>query len=256
MSLHIESVGQGPDLVLLHGWGLNGCVWQGLVPRLSGSFRLHLVDLPGFGHSPLGALPDYQLDRLVQSLLPALPAHFHLLGWSMGGLLATRLALLQPQRLHSLVTVASAPRFVADGAWPGIAPAVLQAFNEQLQTDAAKTIGRFLAIQAMGSEHVKEDVRQLRQLLVQRPLPDALALAGGLRLLAEVDLRGQLAAIRVPWLRCYGRLDSLVPHAQMAEVARLAPHSQQALVAGAAHAPFISHPEAFIQRLLAFLDEH
>ena len=218
MALYIESVGQGPDLVLLHGWGLNGGVWQGIAPRLATRFRLHLVDLPGFGLSPLAAQQDYRLDDLVQYLLPLLPARFHLLGWSMGGLLATRLALLQPERLLSLVTVASAPHFVAEPDWPGIQPQVLQAFSQQLQSDPAKTIERFLAIQAMGSEHVKADVRQLRGLLAQRPFPAPLALAGGLRLLAEVDLRERLVDIRIPWLRCYGRLDALVPHAQIARV--------------------------------------
>lgn len=253
MALYIESMGQGPDLVLLHGWGLNGGVWQGIAPQLAARFRLHLVDLPGVGHSPVGTQQDYRLDSLVQCLLPALPARFHLLGWSMGGLLATRLALLQPERLLSLVTVASAPHFVAEPDWPGIQPQVLQAFSQQLQADPVKTIERFLAIQAMGSEHVKEDVRQLRQFLAERPAPDPAALAGGLRLLAEVDLRDQLANIRLPWLRCYGRLDALVPHAQMALVERLASGSQQQLFAGAAHAPFISHPQAFVQRLSAFL---
>ncbi len=256
MALYIESVGQGPDLVLLHGWGLNGGVWQGIAPQLATQFRLHLVDLPGFGHSPLEAQQDYRLDSLVQCLLPVLPARFHLLGWSMGGLLATQLALLQPERLLSLVTVASAPHFVAGPDWPGIQPQVLQAFSQQLQSDPVKTIERFLAIQAMGSEHVKEDVRQLRGLLALRPSPDPVALAGGLRLLAEVDLRDRLAEVRLPWLRCYGRLDALVPQAQMALVDELAPGSQHELFAGASHAPFISHPQSFVERLSAFLTAH
>ena len=49
--MHIETVGQGPDLVLIHGWALHGGVFAPLVARLSGRFRLHLVDLPGHGHS-------------------------------------------------------------------------------------------------------------------------------------------------------------------------------------------------------------
>ncbi|HRA24442.1 MAG TPA: alpha/beta fold hydrolase, partial [Usitatibacteraceae bacterium] len=51
MALHVELAGQGPDLVLLHGWGLHGGVWQGLARELAPAFRLHLVDLPGHGHS-------------------------------------------------------------------------------------------------------------------------------------------------------------------------------------------------------------
>ncbi|MEO6118672.1 MAG: alpha/beta fold hydrolase, partial [Methylotenera sp.] len=48
-NLHIESTGTGPNLVLLHGWGMHGAVWQPLVKKLSKIFTLHLVDLPGMG---------------------------------------------------------------------------------------------------------------------------------------------------------------------------------------------------------------
>ena len=51
MALHIEIVGDGPPLVLLHGWGLHGGVFAPLVDRLSDRFRMHLVDLPGHGYS-------------------------------------------------------------------------------------------------------------------------------------------------------------------------------------------------------------
>ena len=51
MSLHVEVVGNGPALVLVHGWGLHGGVFAPLVERLSAEFQFHLVDLPGHGGS-------------------------------------------------------------------------------------------------------------------------------------------------------------------------------------------------------------
>lgn len=51
MSLHVEVVGAGPPLVLLHGWALHGGVFAPLVARLRDRFALHVVDLPGHGHS-------------------------------------------------------------------------------------------------------------------------------------------------------------------------------------------------------------
>ena len=57
----VERFGQGPDLVLLHGWGMNGAVWHGIAQELAAHYRLHLVDLPGFGNSPLQAGTDYTL---------------------------------------------------------------------------------------------------------------------------------------------------------------------------------------------------
>ena len=58
MSVSVERFGQGPDLVLLHGWGMNGAVWHGIAQELAAHYRLHLVDLPGFGNSPLQAGTD------------------------------------------------------------------------------------------------------------------------------------------------------------------------------------------------------
>ena len=49
--MHIETLGSGPSLVLLHGWALHGGVFAPLVQRLSDRYTLHLVDLPGHGHS-------------------------------------------------------------------------------------------------------------------------------------------------------------------------------------------------------------
>ena len=49
--MHIETLGHGPDLVLIHGWALHGGVFAPLAERLASRFRLHLVDLPGHGYS-------------------------------------------------------------------------------------------------------------------------------------------------------------------------------------------------------------
>ena len=150
MSVSVERFGQGPDLVLLHGWGMNGAVWHGIVPALAARYRVHLVDLPGFGNSPLAGEAEYSLPWLAEQVATILPEQCHLLGWSLGGLVASQLALNHPERLHSLITVASSPCFMARDEWPGIAPKVLTGFNQMLAGDFKQTIERFLAIQAMG----------------------------------------------------------------------------------------------------------
>ncbi|WP_319782991.1 pimeloyl-ACP methyl ester esterase BioH [Oceanisphaera sp. IT1-181] len=254
MSVYLESRGQGPDLVLLHGWGMNGAVWQPLVERLEADFCLHLVDLPGFGHSqplPNGA----SLNDWSQAVLNVVPQQAAWLGWSLGGLIATQAALQAPSRVTKLLTLASSPCFVAKDNWPGIKPEVLTTFAEQLSADHEMVIKRFLALQAMGSEHAKTDVRQLRDSLNTKPSPDPIALAAGLSLLAEVDLRAQLAELSVPYLRLYGRLDGLVPHKAIPLVEALlaATNRQQYIEPKASHAAFISHPEHTAAQISAFL---
>ena len=145
MSVSVERFGQGPDLVLLHGWGMNGAVWHGIAQELAAHYRLHLVDLPCFGNSPLQSGTDYTLPWLAEQVAAILPEKCHLLGWSLGGLVASQLALTMPERLHSLITVASSPCFMARVEWPGIAPKVLAGFNQMLAGDPATgRVERFL----------------------------------------------------------------------------------------------------------------
>ncbi|MCJ2365749.1 pimeloyl-ACP methyl ester esterase BioH [Aeromonas dhakensis] len=253
MSVSVERFGQGPDLVLLHGWGMNGAVWHGIVPALAARYRVHLVDLPGFGNSPLAGEAEYSLPWLAEQVAAILPEQCHLLGWSLGGLVASQLALNHPERLYSLITVASSPCFMAQGEWPGIAPKVLTGFNQMLAGDFKQTIERFLAIQAMGSEHARDDIRQLRHWLAERPAPQLAALEAGLGLLADVDLRDELVQLNLPWLRVYGRLDSLVPKASIPLLDERYPASRSVVLEKASHAPFISHPQQFIEIIEHFV---
>ncbi|MCR3904283.1 pimeloyl-ACP methyl ester esterase BioH [Aeromonas hydrophila] len=253
MSVSVERFGQGPDLVLLHGWGMNGAVWHGIAQQLAAHYRLHLVDLPGFGNSPLADGSEYSLPWLAEQVSAVLPQKCHLLGWSLGGLVASQLALSHPERLHSLITVASSPCFMARDDWPGIAPKVLTGFNQMLAGDFKQTIERFLAIQAMGSEHARDDIRQLRHWLAERPAPQLAALEAGLGLLAEVDLRDELTSLSLPWLRVYGRLDSLVPKASIPLLDERYPSSRSVVLEKASHAPFISHSQQFIEIIEYFV---
>ena len=62
-ALHVEATGQGPPLVLLHGWAMHSEMWGPLLPRLARRFRVHAVDLPGHGLSV--PPPAFTLDGVV-----------------------------------------------------------------------------------------------------------------------------------------------------------------------------------------------
>jgi len=238
--------------VLIHGWGLNGLVWQQLLPELEQHFEVHVVDLPGFGLSQhINA--TVQLQGWVDSVIAVIGKPAIWLGWSLGGLVATQAALSYPKQVTQLITVASSPKFALADQWPGIKADVLSLFQQQLQQDFTKTLERFLAIQAMGSESAKQDINDLKKILKSRPLPCALALKIGLDLLDNVDLRDSLVDIEVPFLRIYGRLDSLVPQRSIKLVDVLAPQSQGVTLSQASHAPFISHKTEFLQHVLDFI---
>ena len=236
-------------LVLLHGWGLNAEVWHCINEELSSHFTLHLVDLPGFGRSQgFGAMT---LGEMAERVLEQAPEKAIWLGWSLGGLVASQVALAHPERVQALVTVASSPCFSARDAWPGIKPEVLAGFQQQLSEDFQRTVERFLALQTMGTETARQDARALKKTVLALPMPPVDVLNGGLEILKTVDLRESLTSLTVPFLRLYGYLDGLVPRKVVPLLDALWPESESLIFAKAAHAPFISHPDAFCQALVA-----
>ncbi|MCL2892385.1 pimeloyl-ACP methyl ester esterase BioH [Brenneria tiliae] len=250
-SLYWQTEGAGKtELVLLHGWGLNAQVWDGIAPRLAAHFRLHRVDLPGYGRSRgFGA---QSLEEMAATVLAQAPERAIWLGWSLGGLVASRIALSAPQRVSGLITVASSPCFGAKEAWPGIKPEVLHGFQQQLSEDFQRTVERFLALQTLGTESARQDARLLKRVVLEQAMPSVEALNGGLEILRETDLRQPLASLALPFLRLYGALDGLVPRRVAGLLDSLWPNSASVVIPKAAHAPFISHPDAVVERLLAF----
>lgn len=243
-----ETKGEGNcHLVLLHGWGLNAQVWDCIVPQLCSQFTLHLVDLPGYGRST--GFSAMTLDEMAECVLARAPQHAIWLGWSLGGLVASKIALMAPSRVHTLVTVASSPCFSAQNDWPGIKPDVLAGFQQQLSEDFQRTVERFLALQTLGTETARQDARQLKQTVLSLPMPTADVLNGGLEILKTADLRQSLATLNRPFLRLYGRLDGLVPRKIAATLDQTWPRSESLIFPKAAHAPFISHPDAFCEIL-------
>ncbi|MFB5747193.1 pimeloyl-ACP methyl ester esterase BioH [Cedecea sp. S5-13] len=244
-----QTKGEGNnDLVLLHGWGLNAGVWHNIEAELGSHFRLHLVDLPGYGRSK--GFASLTLEQMADIVLAQAPERAIWLGWSLGGLVASQIALARPDRVKALVTVASSPCFTAAEGWPGIKPDVLAGFQRQLSEDFQRTVERFLALQTLGTETARQDARLLKSIVLEQPMPDVDVLNGGLEILRTADLRAGLAESVVPHLRLYGRLDGLVPRKVVPLLDVLWPHSSSLIFDKAAHAPFISHPAEFCQAVL------
>lgn len=243
--LYWHTCGEGDrDLVLLHGWGLNAEVWRCILPRLSTQFRVHLVDLPGYGRSQgFGALTLVQMSDLV---IRQAPEKAIWLGWSMGGLVASDIALRYPERVSSLITVSSSPCFTAREGWPGIKNEVLSGFQHQLSEDFKRTVERFLALQTLGTESARQDARILKDVVLTLPMPSVEVLNGGLDILRTEDLREQIADLSMPLLRIYGYLDGLVPRKVAALLDESCP-SKSVVIQKSAHAPFVSHPAEFCE---------
>ncbi|VAX07907.1 Biotin synthesis protein BioH [hydrothermal vent metagenome] len=256
--LHVVVRGEGPDLVFVHGWAMHGGIWpEQLLLELEKNFRLHIVDLPGHGHS--AALSEvFSLATVSAELHDYASAHLQAsaiwLGWSLGGMLVSNMAVLYPQQVAKLVIVSSSLCFCKTDGWPDAMDAkVLALFAEQLGKDYRSTLSRFLALQFKGDSHAREGLRCLRDHLFARSEPDSESLSAGLKILQDEDLRWQVVKIEQPVYLIGGENDSLTPVAALQNIAAQFARVELSIIKGAGHAPFISHQQIFQQQLMTFL---
>lgn len=104
--IYYQTVGKGKNLILLHGWRQDVSTWWGVVDSLKDEFKLWLVDMPGFGRSDLPKKPwtisDYAdcITSFIQNRKISQPI---LLGHSLGGNVAIKLAAKHPNLIHKLI---------------------------------------------------------------------------------------------------------------------------------------------------------
>ena len=253
-ALHVDIVGNGPPLVLLHGWAMHGGIFAPLVDALREARTLHIVDLPGHGHNRDCNVP-LELDACANAILDAVP-DAPWCGWSLGGLIALHAASKYPQRIPALALICATPKFVVSEDWPqGMPQQVFEGFANGLRDDWRGTIDRFIALEAFGSDHMREELRMLRDAVLARGEPATHVLAEGLQALEQSDLRDVLPVLSMPSLWIAGRRDRLVNPVAMRASAEIAPDARFVQVEHAGHAPFLTHADEVAAALLAFLAE-
>ncbi len=258
MSLHVEISGSGEPLLLIHGWGMHGGMWGAAAARLAQDFRVIAVDLPGHGYGVGSEKREVAiaLDVIVDELAAQFDEPVTVCGWSLGGQIAMRWAQRFPQQVRRLALVATTPCFVRRPSWDCAMQAeTLAEFAVALQQNYALTLRRFLALQLRGSERERELLTELRAALFSRGEPGLEALQTGLEILRDCDLRQALSGITQPALVIAGERDTLTPLQASQYLADQLPHAQLVTLAGAAHAPFLSHPDEFVECVKRFLYE-
>lgn len=243
---HVQIMGDGPDLLLLHGAGGASHSFRGLVPLLASRFRLIVPDLPGHGHNRPGRRDRFGLDPMAEDLghlcdaLGAVPAA--VVGHSAGAALALRLAELRPLRAVAGLNAALGTfDGVAGVLFPLIARALRAApFVPQVFARLTGTTSRVAALLASTGSSLDAEGVELYRRLVARPehVEGALAMMAAWRL---EGLLARLPRIAVPVLLVAGAADRTVPPAVSARAAGRLPQAECRTLPGLGH---LMHEEA------------
>ncbi len=249
-----ELIGEGPNVVLVHGLGLNHQMWRWQSPSLSHRYRLLSYDLLGHGESthPQGpyTMADFvvQLEQLIDfSRLE----RFVLIGFSLGGMIAQAYTLAHPERVSGLVVLHSA--YDRSDSERG---AILERVRVAESMGPGATVERALERWFTPEfARMRPDVlEQVREWVVAN---DPQAFAASYRVLAEADapLAGRIADIRCPALVVTGDQDFGNSPQMAARMAKAMPNARCRILPRLRHMALAEQPEAVSSQLLPFLGE-
>lgn len=242
-------------VVFLHGWGMNANIWQPFFDSAQDmQFETIAIDLPGYGEHRQYENESKTLQSMAKFIDRCIKTECVILGWSLGGLVAKLLAHSNPAKYRKVITVCSSPFFIEDNDWVGMKSKVLRFFAEELVIDHNQLLRRFVAIQTMGLADALVQNKLIMKHVFKHEPPSNEVLKNGLLILEKEDVRSHTAEINVPHLAVFGKLDSLVPKAAISKIAELNENMQVVTFDKASHAPFLSHPESFLQTLQQFVD--
>ena len=250
--MHIKKIGQGKDLVLIHGWGMHSGIWEPIIDKFSNEYTLHLVDIPGMGKSHV--IDPYDLNHVVEVISESLPTSFDILGWSLGSLITLKMSLMYPEKIHRMVLVGGTPCFINQIDWShGVDIRDFNDFANKLFKNYKSTMINFYTLQLMHSKNSKLLIKKLKQIDEAENPPDVKSLQLGLDILLKNDLRDDINKIEHQTLLIVGDMDRLTPKSASMWLESHMKKGQLKVIEGASHIPFLSHPDEFFRHLYRFL---
>ncbi|NDV02727.1 alpha/beta fold hydrolase [Pseudoroseicyclus tamaricis] len=263
--LHVNDTGgTGRPVVLIHGWPLSSAAWEKQVPALTEKgYRVISYDRRGFGASdkPEGG---YDYDTMTDDLAALLEEKdlrdVTLVGFSMGGgEVARYVGAHGEERLHSIVFASAVPPYLMQTADNPSGPLTEDAAKEMedgLKAGRAAFFDDFTKNFFSAGDELKvseEDRQKAIRLCEQSDQTAALAC---MEAFGTTDFREDLEKITVPTLVLHGDADGIVPvEGSGLRTHKAVAHSRLALIQDAPHGCNVSHPQAFNDALIEFLEQ-
>lgn len=252
--LRYECSGEGEPLLLIHGLGYGRWGWGPAAELLSRRFQVVRFDNRGVGESDVPPGP-YSVGQLVEDAVAVLDAagfqRAHVLGTSLGGMVAQELALAHPERVRRLVLACTTPGGQSSYPLPARTVALLA---EAPRLEPAVALRRMVE-NALTEEAVAKRpalVERIYRLRLENPPPpagwQAQAAAG-----SAFDAHDRIAAIRAPTLVLHGTADDVVDERNAELLVSAIAGARLERLAGAGHLFFWEQPERVAQLVGDFL---
>jgi pimeloyl-[acyl-carrier protein] methyl ester esterase len=261
VEIYYEELGEGPPIVLLHGWAMSGIVWQFQKEALAAYRRVIIPDLRGHGRSVSELSERLTLSGMADDIVKLIKGlnleQVVLVSWSLGGIVALKAFAALRERLAGLVLVGSTPRFIAgDGYAHGLPSKDVRGMALRLKRDYSKTMGDFFKEMFVPDEMPWDQYqRVVREIVLPGVKPAPEVALQCLELLAGVDLRDILPGIDRPVLLLHGSCDNISLPGASQYMAEHIPNAVIEVMSGSGHAPFMSRPEEFNRLLGGFLEK-
>ena len=251
----VLSSGTGPDVICIHGLGASRTSFLELGHRLASSYRVHLVDLPGFGASSTPIRAAYDAHWFADHVLGVMDQlridRAHLVGNSMGGRVAIEAALRAPERVGSLGLLTPAVAFVRRGFHPlvRLARPELGVLPHGIRRNIVeKQLLSFFADPAAIDPALADAIVDEFRTRQRNPAARAALYSSARKIYLEAPygpdgFYPRLAQLQVPAMFVWGSHDRLVPSAFSRHVREWLPDAQQIILEGCGHVPQVEHPE-------------
>jgi pimeloyl-ACP methyl ester carboxylesterase len=251
--LYYETHGQGKPLVLIQGCGGNITMWEPQIEPLSKHFQLISFDNRGMGRSQVTP-GDYTIQMLAQDtagLIEQLGIEkAHILGWSMGGMIALELAIARPDLIDKLIISASASKFPESSIflWKG--------FVDLLRHHQYESLSRWHMSLCFSHDFFDNAgvVAATLNSLMNPPYPVTIeGFTNQTAALFSYDRRGQLQNLQIPTLLLGAEEDRFFPVSVVKETAADISEAKVEILPGS-HLYYIEHPDEFSKAVIAFLN--
>jgi len=247
--------GDGPTIVLIHGFGAALDWWDGIVPQLAEDHRIIRLDLIGHGGTE-APQRGYSIERQAALVAAVLDAHnadkVTVIGHSMGGEVATALAEARPERIDRMILIDTPPAGAVSFDTltrlylsPVVGPLLDRFANDALYREAL----------AQGFAPGFDVPQRFVADLAQLTYPAAVAAHdGSFTFRSAATIPERLAALQPapPLLVIFGRLDVIVPVAE-AQKYRAVPGARIETIDGVGHSPMVEAPDRTLALIRAFL---